>query len=346
MNSPHTAPGNPAHSPAPTLLLTPRRAGLRAGEDNIVEVLLRVQADDVPAGHAASREPLAVALVIDRSGSMKGQPLAEAMRCAESMCSRLRPADHVSVVDFDHRVRCLLPARPLGDGSAVRAALAQLQAGGHTNQHGGWQAGANTLAELQHVKLRRVILLSDGCANVGTTDSDQITRASEQMAQQGITTSSFGLGPHFDEHLMMALEQCGRGGSYYGETAQDLMEPFERKLDLFDALCFVDLQVSLGIAPGAQASWLNELRVTADGWQLPDLAWGSEAWAVLRLNIPQGLLPAEGQALPLMRVTLRARPRRQARRDGTRGPGVEADVGAGARRAAAGRTGAAPRRRA
>ena len=66
-------------------LLIPRRAGLRDGEENVVEVLLRVQAPDAPADHDAARAPQAVALVIDRSGSMNGQPLAEARRCAHSM---------------------------------------------------------------------------------------------------------------------------------------------------------------------------------------------------------------------------------------------------------------------
>ena len=60
------------------IVLTPRRAGLLAGQDNTVEVLVRIQAPDAPVGHTAVRPPQAIALVIDRSGSMEGRPLAEA----------------------------------------------------------------------------------------------------------------------------------------------------------------------------------------------------------------------------------------------------------------------------
>ncbi len=67
------------HLPLSTAVaLTPRRAGLSAGTDNTIEILVRVQAADAPSGDAANRSPQAIALVIDRSGSMEGRPLAEA----------------------------------------------------------------------------------------------------------------------------------------------------------------------------------------------------------------------------------------------------------------------------
>ena len=82
-----------------TVVLTPRRAGLCAGPDNTVEVLVRVQAPEAPAGHGAQRPPQALALVIDRSGSMAGRPLEEAKRCAEYVLGKLRPIDAVPLVN-------------------------------------------------------------------------------------------------------------------------------------------------------------------------------------------------------------------------------------------------------
>ena len=81
---------------ASRILMTPRRNALRAGHDNTVDVLVRVQAPDAPQRDTAVRPPQAIALVIDRSGSMSGRPLAEARRCAEFVVSRLRPCDAVS----------------------------------------------------------------------------------------------------------------------------------------------------------------------------------------------------------------------------------------------------------
>ena len=155
-------------------LLTARRNGLRAGQDNTVDVLVRVQAPDAPQADATARPPQSIALVIDRSGSMHGRPLDEARRCAEFVVSRLRPTDSVSLVQFDNRVERLLPAVALGDGDALRAAIASIHAGGNTNLHGGWLDGADSLAGVPGSGLKRVILLSDGCANEGLTGSAEI----------------------------------------------------------------------------------------------------------------------------------------------------------------------------
>ena len=105
------------------VLLQPLRAGLAAGHDNTLDVLVRVQAPDAPPGPAAQRTPQALALVIDKSGSMAGRPLAEAVRCAKMVVDRLRPTDSVAVVEFDDRVRRLWPAVPRGDGSALHGVL-------------------------------------------------------------------------------------------------------------------------------------------------------------------------------------------------------------------------------
>src|SRR5690348_17063846 len=176
------------------VLLIPRRAGLCAARDNVVEVLARVQAPDAPRGHGAVRPPQALALVIDRSGSMSGRPLEEAKRCAEYVLGMLRPADAVSLVQFDNRVHCLWPAVPRGDGEAQRVALAAIHAGGNTNLHGGWREGVGTLAGLQGQGLKRVIVLSDGQANSGQTDPGAIAAQCVEWAARGVTTSTYGLG--------------------------------------------------------------------------------------------------------------------------------------------------------
>ena len=131
-----------------TVSLAPRRTGLSAGTDNTFEILVRVQAPDAPSGDTADRAPQAIALVIDRSGSMEGRPLAEARRCAEYVVGKLRPKDVVSLVQFDNRVQRLWPAVELGDGAPLRAAIAAIHSGGNTNLHGGWREGAETLTDV------------------------------------------------------------------------------------------------------------------------------------------------------------------------------------------------------
>lgn len=289
---------------ASTVVLTPRRAGLCAGKDNAVEVLVRIQAPDAPAGHGAQRPPQALALVIDRSGSMSGRPLEEAKRCAEYVLSKLRPSDAVALVKFDNLVQRLWPAAPLGDGAPQRAAIAGIHAGGNTNLHGGWKEGADTLSDVSGQGLKRVILLSDGQANEGVTDANEIAAQCAAWAAKGVTTSTYGLGNSFNEELMVAMARAGGGNHYYGDTADDLMEPFQQELELLDNLCLRDLRLTASVPDGFAAEMVNQLPKTDAGWRLPDLAWGAEAWAVLRVTVPAGALPSAGQLCTVLRVAV------------------------------------------
>lgn len=287
-----------------SVLLTPRRAGLHTGRDHALDVLVRIQAPDAPEGHAARRPPQALALVIDRSGSMQGRPLAEARRCAEHVVGMLRPTDWVSLVQFDDVVRRLWPAVPIGDGIGLRAAIAGIEPGGRTDLHGGWLEGVRTLDDVPGDGLKRVILLSDGQANAGQTDLATISAHGTEAVHHGITTSTYGLGDNFNENLMVAMARAGGGNHYYGATADDLMDPFQQELELLNHLCLRELRLSATVPEGVQVQMLNDLPAVGGGWCLRDLAWCAEAWAVLRLTVPAGLLPAVGQWLPVLQVSV------------------------------------------
>jgi len=272
----------------PVLLTTPRRPALLAGHDNTLEVLVRVQAPDAPP-EWPGRGPLNLALVIDRSGSMSGRPLDEARRCAEFVLDGLLPTDRLSLVVYDDDVDTLVPAMPVADGrEAMRRAIRQVADGGSTNLHGGWLQGVqNLLPHLAAQSVSRVILLSDGCANAGLCEPQAIWAQCEEFASAGIGTSTYGLGSGFNEDLMIGMARSGHGSSYYGQTAEDLMDPFREELDLLNALCARRLQLEVEAAPGVKVTLLNEYGSAGDAaWWLPDLAYGGEAWAVLRFKVP------------------------------------------------------------
>lgn len=220
------------------------------------------------------------------------------------MIDRLRPTDAVSLVQFDHRVQRLWPAVALGDGTALRAAIAGIEAGCNTQLHAGWREGADTLADVGRLGLRRVILLSDGQAHQGLTDPAAIAAQCAEWAAQGITTSTYGLGRHFNEELMVAMARVGGGNHCYGDTAEDLMEPFQQELELLGNLCLRELRIGTHAPEGVQVQMANALPVVDGGWRLPDLAWGAEAWAVLRLSVPSRMLLPPGGLLQVLRVTV------------------------------------------
>jgi len=103
-----------------------------------------------------------------------------------------------------------------------------------------------------------VILLSDGCANHGLLDHDQIYAQCAELARAGVSTSTYGLGHGFNEELMIGMARHGQGSSYYGQTADDLMDPFREEFELLNALCARRLRLEIAPAAGVKAKMLND----------------------------------------------------------------------------------------
>ncbi len=275
---------------AARLVVTPQRGALLAGHDNVLHVLVQVQGPAAPA-NLAQRPPYHLALVVDRSGSMSGQPLQEAVACARYMVDRLRGEDTAAIVAFDNRVQVLAASTPVRERQRLHAALDAIQEGGNTNLHGGWLAGAEAISGLADgVGLNRVILLSDGNANEGLTDVHAIAEQCAKLAAAGVTTSTYGLGGSFNEDLMVQMGVQGQGSHYYGQTAQDLFEPFDQEFSLLANLWARHTTLRLLPAPGVRVKMLNDYVALEPGegefrWRLPDVAYGSEAWALLEVTI-------------------------------------------------------------
>jgi Ca-activated chloride channel family protein len=274
----------------PTLFLTPRHPALLSGFDNQVDVLVRLQAPPQP-DTAAERSPLNLAIVLDRSGSMSGQPLEEAKRCASFVIDRLGPKDRTSVVVYDNEVTLLVPSTVVTDKERLHAAIRRVDSGGMTNLHGGWLKGAEQASpHIAADTVSRVILLSDGQANEGLTDVDTIAQQCAKLAEAGVSTSTYGLGRDFNEDLMIQMARAGQGNSYYGRTAEDLMDPFQEEFDLLAALYAKQVRLSLSSPEGMSVNILNQFTRDAGGfYRLPDLAFEGEAWALARVTVPKAL---------------------------------------------------------
>jgi Ca-activated chloride channel homolog len=271
----------------PTLFISPRRPALVSGFDNTVDILVRLQAPPAPP-RASQRSPLNLAIVLDRSGSMQGRPLDEAKRCAGMIVDRLGPRDRAALVIYDHAVDVLVPTQMVNK-AAFHAAVASVHCRGWTNLHGGWLKGAELMAAVAHADaVTRILLLSDGQANKGVTDPDIIAQQCGELAGVGVTTSTYGLGRNFNEDLMIRMANAGQGNSYYGETAEDLMDPFTEEFDLLAALSAKQVHLRLDVPRPVSISVLNKFSTNQHGeYRMPDLAHQGESWAVIRLTVPK-----------------------------------------------------------
>jgi Ca-activated chloride channel family protein len=290
------------------ILIQPLRTALVANTRDKLQVLVRLQApaeNNTPGTTETTRKPLALAIVLDRSGSMAGAKLREARRCTERILQSLADTDMASLTVYDDAVDTLLGAAPLSTlRPVVHGVVNSINEDGSTNLHGGWLQGADTLAALSSSgRICRVMLLSDGQANAGLTEPEAIYEQVAALARAGITTTTVGFGSHFNEALMTGMAQAGMGNAWYGERAEDLEEAFESELSLLQATAYTDVSLRIDLAENTpeDARWncLNRYTQTdSQTWQLPNIAAGSEAWAVLELPMQTAIAAqAAGSAL-------------------------------------------------
>ena len=288
----------------PTIVFSPLQAGVPAA-GGAVDVLVRLRAPQQPAGLQHKHQAKRLALVVDRSGSMSGQPLQEALRCVEHIASHLTPQDAMSLVVYDDKVDVVLPMQAVKSMDAVRQAIAQVQSGGMTNLHGGWVAGANKLEGGNTQAISRVILLSDGQANVGVTDLATLENDCRKWLSMGISTTTVGLGSGFNEDLMIGMARAGGGQNYYGQTAADLYDSFDEELALLQAMMLRDIELKLVPAQGVLVEMLSPVVAQAsDTWRMSDLAWGAESWVAVRLHLSAGVA---GNVRDLLGATVTAK---------------------------------------
>lgn len=272
------------------LELIPLKPALLQGFDNETHVLFRASAEAEP-NLSDSRKPLNIAIAIDRSGSMSGPPLTEAKKCAIAMVERMSHTDRVAIIAYDSEAQVVVPSTDVTDRIAIQNRIRGITEGGMTALHNGWLLAAEQVAENQTTAgINRVLLLSDGNANVGLTDVATIVDQSAKMAEAGIMTSTYGLGHHFNEELMVAISQAGLGQSYYGESAEDLADSFGEEFELMLNTLATQLVLLVEPKQGIEVELLNNLNRRAGGWALSDLAAGGDVWAVLRVTAPKGTI--------------------------------------------------------
>ena len=199
------------------------------------------------------RRPLTLSLVIDRSGSMAGVPLKNAVRAAQALVDQLTPTDTLSVVIYDDQVQTILEPRLVSDPDAIKTTLATIRPGGMTNLSGGWLKGCeHALSGGTANSIRRVLLLTDGQANAGVTDPQVLTRTAQQKAEAGVVTTTLGFGAQFNEDLLIGMARASGGNFYFIQSYDDAADVFRIELDSLKSVAVQNLTVTLKAAPGVE----------------------------------------------------------------------------------------------
>ncbi len=237
------------------------------------------------------RPPLNLALVIDRSGSMRGGPMQQAKNAARGLVTRLGPADRVALVTYDTGAEVVVPSTRVDvEGKQLLlAAIDRIGARGMTNIHKGLVLGYEELTRgISERAISRMVHLSDGQANVGVTDTPSLVRLASEAAARGIRTTSVGLGVHYNEHLMEALAEAGRGQYYYVRDGGSLDRVFAGELRNIQSTVATNVEVRLEPCAGTRIEKVYGLTSRREGTatvvSLADLAGGERRRTVVRVS--------------------------------------------------------------
>lgn len=295
---------HPQH-PILTLSLNPLKNALQDTAEKNLQLLVRLSA---PQTQNLKRTPLSLAIVIDRSGSMGTDNMMAALDCTRDLVNRLHDEDEVSVVSYDTQVEVemeLMSAREAKHH--IVSSLAHIHARGGTDLHSGWLKGVEMLAHRSNGnRMCRVVLLSDGQANHGETNVDTISSQVARMAAAGITTSTVGIGVGFNEMLMTSMAIAGQGTAMYGDSAQDLAEPFDAEIGLLSGLAWREVTLSINSKTHKWNMHNDYARIRGSispTWRMPSIAANSEAWMALSVPMDSAVRAQErhpkGYALEL-----------------------------------------------
>jgi Ca-activated chloride channel family protein len=213
-----------------TLRVAPEREWLVRGASR--EVLVQVELEG-RRPEQPQRTPMNLALVLDRSGSMAGAKLEKARQAACVAIDQLGPDDFVSLIVYDNNAEVLVPSQKLDsrDRDAIKRRIERIQPGGGTAIYSGVQLGAQQLRKhLDRERVNRVILLSDGIANVGPSRTSDLTDLGRHLRQDGMSVSTIGLGDDYNEDLMAGLAEASAANYYYVQDSEKLPKIFEDEL--------------------------------------------------------------------------------------------------------------------
>jgi Ca-activated chloride channel family protein len=153
-------------------------------------------------------------------------------KAVEFVIQNLNPGDYLSIVQYDDQVQVLSPSAPVTDKSALLRLVASIREGGSTNLSGGMLEGFNQVKiTRKEGYVNRVLLLTDGLANVGITDPSQLYNiVQRQLQENGIGLSTFGVGADYNEELLLQLAERGGANYYFIETPDQIPQLFAREL--------------------------------------------------------------------------------------------------------------------
>jgi Ca-activated chloride channel family protein len=265
------------------------------GSDGRVNFALRLHASDDFGSTATESRNVDMVIVLDRSGSMKGRKIKDARQAVLNLLSSLSAKDRFALITYSDNVQyvSILDKVTADHRQQLESLIHRITVGGGTNLGAGLQAGISLLGSaLENGNARKVILISDGLANKGITDSTRLGRMAGLAVEKEFAVSTVGVGNDFNEQLMTAIAERGAGNYYYLENPMAFAEVFQK--ELFYSKATVATNVSISIPLNNEISLVDasgyaiEIQSNHAVFYPGDLRSGQVRKLFLTLQVPTG----------------------------------------------------------
>jgi len=266
------------------------RAVLPSGDSQ--NVVLKITLD-APLSPAHVKRPLVnLALVLDQSGSMNGTKIEQAKAAAIEALTRLGLQDVFSVVVYDTNVHTIVPAQNARNIQGIIHTIQQIRAGGSTALFGGVSQGAAEIRKnIENDYVHRIVLLSDGLANVGPRMPADLGRLGAALIKENISVTTVGVGTDYNEDLMAQLAQKSDGNTYFVESGFDLPRIFSAELgDVLNVVAKkvrVTITLPYNVQPVSIIGREGRIKGNKIELYMNQLYGGQEKYALVEVNIPK-----------------------------------------------------------
>jgi Ca-activated chloride channel family protein len=241
------------------------------------------------------RKPMNISVVIDRSGSMSDQHKMEYVKKAfATLIDQLQPNDILSLVIYDDVIDVIRKAKKVGeDKQSIKRMLDEVYPRGSTNLGGGLIEGLKQTERFAGKEfINRVVLLSDGLANVGVTDPSELNKIAKRYRNRSISVTAMGVGLDYNENLMMGISESGGGNYYFIEHPNSLASIVRQEFDMVSSVVAQNAAVYLTLGDNVRVKDVVgcEFRNEAAHYIIPigDLYANESREFTVELSIPEG----------------------------------------------------------